>query len=178
MRCPACAYPNLPTSFTCERCESPLGDRAEIEKTIKRWAEMPASARAEFEDKFRAEQKQFNKYVAGLGKSRLRTVIIGALIGGFCGLFTGWVIVPDIILGGLAGYELNRRGGGQYTGMVVFGIAYSAGFVFKGLTDLLPHINSYCGTFYIAFWSAGALFSLVSGSVFGLLLQHKFIDKI
>ncbi len=155
-----------------------MGDKAEIEKTVKRWAEMPASARAEFENKFLEEQKQFVRHYGEIGKNHLNNALTGALISGFCGLFSGWFIVFDVILGSLAGYQLSRRGGGQYRGMTLFGIAYFIGFCFKGAVGLLGAITNYASAFIVPVWTGGALISLVIGSAYGLYLERKHMDNI
>ncbi|GAI26023.1 unnamed protein product, partial [marine sediment metagenome] len=159
MRCPECAYPNSPTSYNCDRCGDPLRSREEVEKTIKLWQEMPEPDRAEFEAKIRLEQARFDQYLQYLQRNRLRHIIIGGILAGVTGLFTGWFILPDIILGALAGYFLNRQEGERYIGMALFGLTYTISFLIKGSISSLWSGHIIFTAFYIAIWAGGFIFS-------------------
>src|SRR3972149_5060304 len=132
MFCKNCAYPNLPIYFTCQRCGSVMHSVEDTDRTKREWDIMPNEMRMEFEAKCKAEQERWEEHNIFLRKSRMLHTIVGSALGGVTGLLTGIVIIPDVVLGAVAGYYLNHRGGGQYTGMALFGIVHIVSSVLKG----------------------------------------------
>ena len=166
MFCKNCAYPNLPIYFTCQQCCSVMHSVEDTDRTKREWDIMPNKMRMEFEAKCKVEQERWEEHNIFLRKSRMLHTIVGSALGGVTGLLTGIVIIPDVVLGAVACYYLNHRGGGQYTGMALFGIIYIVSSVLKGAFAM-----AFTDAFYLPIWAGGLLLAICGGGAFGIYLD-------
>jgi len=179
MFCKWCACPNLPKEFECVNCGEELqsGDAAEI--ALKRWEELPEDARQEFEEKFKVDQERFRRTVGAGMKNSLMSALIGAGTIGFLGLLTGLMILPEIILGALAGYTLNNLKGGGFAGVLIFGGAYflsAIGKLVLGFVYSIP--GGGIPLFCLAMFFIGQFAAMGVGFGYGLKMNRTHLDRI
>ncbi len=180
MLCKWCTCPNLPKEFKCVNCGEELQSEDAAEIALKRWEELPEEARAEFEEKFKADQERFRRTVGAGMKNSLMSALIGAGTLGILGLLTGWVIIPEIILGALAGYTLNNLKGGGFAGLFIFGGAYLFSLLIKLMLGLV-YTNPLAveiSLFYLSMFLCGQFTALGLGFGYGLKMSRTHADRI
>ena len=181
MLCSRCAYPNPPPNAVCTRCGYVLQSPQEAAQRQKLWDELPPKARSEFEEKFRNDQLKYEKWITYLKQNRIKHIVMGGLLLGILGLLHGFVIISDIMLGGLAGWLLNIKRGGAYWGLLFFGAGYSISALFKGLSGL-SHFSAEVSHSYgvggiALLLICGALFTLCLGYAFGMAMEMRHLER-
>ena len=182
--CKKCAYPNLPTNSICGRCGNVIQSDGGLIKSTLFWNDLPLQTRNEFEQKYKESQLKYKEYLAYCRSMLIRDVFAGATILGILGFLTGSIIVSDIILGGLAGWQTNSRNGGAYWGMIFSGAAYVVSLIFKTIVGIstanyLLNCLQHGGGSYGVGVGAGMIFLfIVVGLLFSLCLGYYFGKRI
>ena len=100
-------------------------------------------------------------------RSAQKDIARAAIVLGLIGLCNGFIIIPDILLGGLAGFIIRKKGGGAFWGMTLFAASYLVSFALKwnlGWT-VDPWKQDY--PFIIILWAGGVGLALASGRFYG-----------
>lgn len=129
--CPKCVYPNQPYKTVCERCGYTLRTPEDARQQQEEWDRLPPATRAEFEDKYKAEQARYNMNMALTFRQKTKYLFISAGILTALGMLNGALIISDIVVGGIAGWLLIKRKGGPHRGMIYFIGAYIISYIFK-----------------------------------------------
>ena len=95
------------------------------------WEKMPPEVQDKLEKNSVKELRKYYFDLLLVKRKFVKQVIICALAAGFMGLLSGLFIVPDIILGALAGYILSKKQGGIFWGILLFLCEYLVAFAFK-----------------------------------------------
>lgn len=188
MRCPQCAYPNMPAQTQCERCGAVIRSAEDAERWRQDWDRLPAGEREAFEGQYREERARFERHAEYLKRSRSIHCLVGAC--GSCGvsllaylratpmpwfLFYFFLAVSG---GVVAGFLLNRGNGGSFKGAGLFLAAFLIQFVV-----LIIHLIAVgagdvsLGAFLIFAGLPGVAGSMGFGYLFGTHLALDRTDK-
>lgn len=183
MLCPYCAYSNIPTHERCEYCHHIIQTPEEVAEKQKFWDELSDELKVNFEEGYLNAQTQYKRQKAWQRKTAIKYTIVGSMILGITGLFTGKMIIPDIVIGGLAGWLVNFKKGGGYWSMIFFGIGYGVSFILKtvkGLTYVFWFAKEWLDPWIP--WHGnmamhGAIFTICMAYAFGLLVERIHSDR-
>lgn len=183
MICPHCAYSNIPTNKRCGYCHRIIQTPEELAEKQKFWSELPDELRVNFEEKYHNAQIHYRKVKSWQRKTTLKYTMIGAIILGIMGLFTGKMFIPDFVIGGVAGWLLNYKKGGPYWSVFFFSIGYGVSFGVRAVHGL-----TYAPWLAIKWldpwipWHGnlamhGAIFTIAIAYAFGLIVARTHSDR-
>jgi hypothetical protein len=178
---------NPPYAADCGFCSASIQPAARAEEERVRWESLGERSKAEFLEVFRRDRERYDAWVEKRRRDRKKHAIIGALAYGLgtnlllllaydlgvLGLLV--LLAADGAVGAVAGFSINRNGGGEYRGLGLFGGAYVLSIVVKTLLGILPHplAGGYEGAGVGIAIAVGILQSLLIGYLFGLHLSLK-----
>jgi len=132
MRCPHCGRPNYIYALDCRHCGKAMRTQQELDAALQSvWADLPPKVKDKVQKDY---QNNLNKYLQDMEsvrRSAQKDIARAAIVLGLIGLCNGFIIIPDILLGGLAGFIIRKKGGGAFWGMTLFAASYLVSFALK-----------------------------------------------
>jgi len=192
MLCKECAFPNEPTQIYCKKCGHPIQSVESAEKTRQDWEKLPEHARKEFQQKYQKDQASSERHKVFLENNIRKHIIIAGVINIIVGLIVYVKDTPGIwffvyflltaITGCLAGWLLNKRGGGALSGAFLIWGAYVI-----PITIQMIHINCLIGgdmrsgglAFGLFLFPTlyGSIFTVGTGYFFGMQLDFDRFNR-
>ena len=177
--CHGCGLTNRPYEVACPICERPLQDEAAAAARRTEWDALPTPLREEQERAFERMRESQQRHHQWLNKNRWTQTILGAMLvnmilGGSTFFSVPWSVPVDLILGGAAGWALNRMRGGAYRGLGLFtGVAFASTIVRFCLASLSG--DGYgVGIVLLPFAFLGVL---LAGYLMGLKMDAEHLDR-
>ncbi|MHC4779447.1 MAG: zinc finger Ran-binding domain-containing protein [Planctomycetota bacterium] len=178
--CKNCGTTNPLFAVNCQKCHDPLTD-LEAERQGLRGHEkgLPEYVRREFKDARLSEEERALKREELLRKRLYRDTGAGIMLSGCSLLLTGILAGSLVFLvlalpgGAVAGYMVNRRGGGNFTGMWIFGTNYLVCWI---ASVILSGANVISVPFFV-FSLIGFALSLPLGYLLGMSITMERFDE-
>ena len=192
MLCPHCAYPNEPTQSHCLKCGLAIQSKESAKKTQELWATAPPQVIKEFEQKYQKEQERYERYITFLKNNLIKHSLLGGFINIIIGLFTylpsiGGIsfliyLLLNAITGAIAGWLLNKKGGGNFTGLFLIWAAFVIPLIIRMINvsiflgnDMQQNASAF-GSFFLPGF-IGSTISATVGYFFGTQLEFERIGR-
>ncbi len=183
--CGRCGLPARPYDSRCRVCGYSVQDVISADEKRREWERTPKRMIEELEEKYKKVEADYRHHREMLSQRLKWHVLMGGvvftLLQGLAAVHnTPLLILLDILVGSGIAIYLNRRTGGRFIGMTLYGLAAAGTQVLKlaagpGLSSSLAAGSATTGATGLLAYGAGAfLFSLCFGILLGMWMEFDF----
>lgn len=166
MLCPHCGRKNYIYALDCRHCAKTMKTLEQLDAELKRlWEGLPSKVQDKVKKDYQNDLKKYLKDMESIRRSAFKEMAMSAIILGILGISSGFIILPDILLGALAGFIIRKQGGGAFWGVALFAAVYVVSFALKWSLGWAIHPSSFPPIIF--FWAGSVWLALTIGRHYG-----------